>query len=90
VLYNAGPNAHSEELTFAYLPQHKILWQSDIFFVPGTGNGINKAMPITIEFAKKLKALKIDDFQYIIDAHNSRLITRAQFSESLRMAGYDF
>jgi glyoxylase-like metal-dependent hydrolase (beta-lactamase superfamily II) len=90
VLYNAGPNAHSEELTFAYLQPEKIIWQSDIFFVPGTGNGINKAIPLTIEFAKKLKALKIDDFEYILDSHNSRLITRAQFAESLKMAGYIF
>lgn len=89
-LYNAGPNAHSQELTFAYLPGQKIIWQVDIFFVPSAGNGINKAMPIAFEFARKLKALKLDDFKYIIDAHNSRLITREQFAESLRLAGYDF
>jgi len=89
-LYNAGPNAHSKELTFAYLPKQKIIWQVDIFFVPGTGNGINKAMPLTIEFAKKLKDLKIDDYKYIIDGHNSRLITREQFAESLNLAGYKY
>ncbi len=89
-LYNAGPNAHSEEITFAYLPQQKIIWQADMFFVPGTGNGINKAMPVTIEFAKKLKALRIDDFNFIIDGHNSRLITKEQFVESLRLGGYEF
>lgn len=88
-LYNAGPNTHSEELTFAYLPKQKILWQVDIFFVPGTGNKINKAMPLAIEFAKKLKQLGIADFKYIIDAHNSRLISRDHFAESLRLAGYN-
>jgi glyoxylase-like metal-dependent hydrolase (beta-lactamase superfamily II) len=89
-LYNAGPNAHSQELTFAYLPKQKMIWQVDIFFVPATGNGINKAMPVAIEFAKKLKMLKIDDFNYIIDAHNSRLVTRQQFVESLKLGGYDY
>jgi glyoxylase-like metal-dependent hydrolase (beta-lactamase superfamily II) len=87
-LYNAGPNAHSQEITFAYLPIQKIIWQVDMFFVPGTGNGINKAMPVTIEFAKKLKELKIDDFKYIIDGHNSRLITKEQFARSLELGGY--
>jgi putative intracellular protease/amidase/glyoxylase-like metal-dependent hydrolase (beta-lactamase superfamily II) len=89
-LYNAGPNAHSQELTFAYLPKQKIIWQVDMFFVPATGNGINKAMPVTIAFAKKLKDLKIDNFKYIIDGHNSRMITRDQFAASLLMGGYKF
>lgn len=87
-LYDAGPNAHSREITFAYLPKQKIIWQVDMFFVPGTGTKINKAMPITQEFAKKLKSLKIDHFDFIIDGHNSRLITKKQFEESLRLGGF--
>ncbi len=88
-LYNVGPNAHSEELVIAYLPQQKILWQADIFFIPYTGNEVNAAMPITIEFAQKLKALGINEFEQIIDAHHSRVAPAEEFKETLRKGGYD-
>ncbi|MGH7454373.1 MAG: hypothetical protein ACRENG_23670, partial [bacterium] len=88
-LYNFGPNAHSEELVIAYLPKQKILWQADIFFIPYTGNEVNAAMPITIEFAKKLKELGITDFDQIIDAHHSRVATRKEFKATLQKAGYE-
>ncbi|MGH7597057.1 MAG: hypothetical protein ACREOI_11940 [bacterium] len=88
-LHNVGPNAHSEELVIAYLPKQKILWQADIFFIPYTGKEVNTAMPITIEFAKKLKALGITDFDQIIDAHHSRVATREEFQATLQKAGYE-
>lgn len=88
-LYDVGPNAHSEELIFAYLPNQKVLWQSDIIFNPFTGGGINKAMPIGVEFAKTLKKLKITDFTQIVESHHDRVITREDFVKSLQMAGYD-
>ncbi len=87
-LYNVGPNAHSEELVIAYLPKQKILWQADIFFIPYTGKEVNTAMPITIEFAKKLKELGINDFEQIIDSHHSLVATREEFQATLRKAGY--
>jgi glyoxylase-like metal-dependent hydrolase (beta-lactamase superfamily II) len=87
-LYDVGPNAHSEELTIAYLPKQKVLWQSDIIFNPMTGGGINKAMPIGVEFAKKLKELKINDFTLVVESHHDRVITREDFVKSLQMAGY--
>ncbi len=87
-LYDVGPNAHSEELTIAYLPKQGILWQADLIFTPMTGGGINKAMPIGIEFAKKLKELQIADFRRMVEAHHSRVITVDDFRESLRKAGY--
>ncbi len=88
-LYNVGPNAHSEELVIAYLPKQKILWQADLFFIPYTGNEVNTAMPITIEFAKKLKELRIDSFEQIIDAHHSRIATIEEFRTTLRKGGYE-
>lgn len=88
-LYNVGPNAHSEELVIAYLPKQKILWQADIFFIPFTGKEVNAAMPITIEFAEKLKTLGINDFEQIIDAHHSRVATREEFKATLLKAGYE-
>lgn len=86
-LYNVGPNAHSEELVIAYLPKQKILWQADIFFIPYTGKEVNAAMPITIEFARLLKALGLTDIEHVIDAHHSRVATRAEFMATLKKAG---
>lgn len=88
-LYNIGKNLHTDEMTIAYLPKQKILWQADLFFVPMTGNQLNTAMPITIEFAKKLKELKLADFEIIIDSHNSKTPSRRDFQETLRKAGYN-
>jgi len=86
-LHNVGPNAHAEVMTIAYLPRQKILWQADLFFIPNTGAAINTAMPITIAFAEKLKALSINDPAQIIDAHHSRVATGEEFRETLRRAG---
>ena len=87
-LYNIGPNAHAEEMTMAYLPRQKILWQADLFFIPYTGVEVNTAMPITIAFAEKLKELGINDLVKIVDAHHSRIATSDEFKETLRRRGY--
>jgi glyoxylase-like metal-dependent hydrolase (beta-lactamase superfamily II) len=87
-LYDVGPTSHSEELTVVHLPKQKILWQADLIFNPMTGGGINKAMPIGIEFAKKLKELGIKGFKQLVDAHHSRVVTLEEFKEGLRKAGY--
>jgi glyoxylase-like metal-dependent hydrolase (beta-lactamase superfamily II) len=85
-LHDVGPNAHSEELTIAYLPKQKILWQADLAIQPFTGGGVNAALPITVEFAKKLKKLGLAKFERMVEAHHSRIITRAEFEESLAKA----
>jgi glyoxylase-like metal-dependent hydrolase (beta-lactamase superfamily II) len=87
-LYNIGKNLHTDELTIAWLPKEKILWQADQFFIPFTGDHLNEAMPITIEFAKKLKELRLTDFDLIIDPHFPRLSTKKDFVETLRKSGY--
>lgn len=89
-LYNIGKNAHSDELTIAYLPKQKLLWQADQFFVPYTGSHLNAAMPVTVEFAKKLKELGLTDFGIIIDPHFNEVSTKADFVETLSKAGYKF
>ncbi|MCL1633378.1 hypothetical protein M2650_01785 [Luteimonas sp. SX5] len=88
VLYDIGPNAHSEELTIAHLPRQGIVWQADVYFSPGTGGGVNPAMPIGIDFAKKLKSLGIDGFEALLEAHNSRIVTAAEFRRALALSGY--
>lgn len=88
VLYDIGPNAHSEELTIAHLPKQRIVWQADVYFSPATGGGVNPAMPIGIDFARKLKALGIDDFEALLEAHNSRIVTVDEFRRALALSGY--
>jgi len=88
VLYDIGPNAHSEELTMVHLPRQGIVWQADVYFSPGTGGGVNPAMPIGIEFAKKLKALGIDDFKMLLEGHNTRIVTMEEFRRALALSGF--
>jgi len=88
-LHNVGPNAHAEEMTIAYLPRQKILWQADLFFIPNTGAEINTAMPITVAFAEKLKKLGINDLAQVVDAPHSRVATGEEFRETLRRGGYE-
>jgi len=88
-IHDLGPNPHTEEMTFAYLPKQKIVWQSDLLFTPQTGGGLNKAMPIGIQFAKKLRQLGITDFKQLVESHHSRTITLDEFKASLAKAGYD-
>lgn len=88
VLYDIGPNAHSEELTIVHLPRQRIVWQADVYFSPATGGGVNPAMPIGIDFAKKLEVLGIEDFDALLEAHNSRIVTSKEFRRALALAGY--
>jgi glyoxylase-like metal-dependent hydrolase (beta-lactamase superfamily II) len=88
VLYDAGPNAHSEELTVVHLPRQGIIWQADIFFSPATGGGVNPAMPIGIDFAEKLKSLNIDGFTALLEGHHSRVVTIEEFRRALALSGY--
>ncbi len=88
-LHDIGPNAHTEEMTFAYLPKQKILWQSDLFLTPQTGGGLNKALPVGIDFANKLKALGITDFSQMVESHHTRSISADEFRQSLKKAGYE-
>lgn len=88
VLYDIGPNAHSEELTMVHLPRQGVVWQADVYFSPGTGGGVNPAMPIGIDFAKKLKALGIDDFTALLEAHNTRIVTIEEFRRALALSGF--
>lgn len=88
-LYDVGPNAHSDELTVVSLPEQRILWQADLFFSPMTGGGINPAMPITVEFARKLKSLGVTGFEQIVESHHSRVVTGEDFRRSLALAGVE-
>jgi glyoxylase-like metal-dependent hydrolase (beta-lactamase superfamily II) len=88
VLYDVGPNAHSEELTIVHLPAQGLVWQADVYFSPGTGGGMNPAMGVGIDFAKKLKALGIKDFKGLLEAHNQRIVTVEEFRRALALSNY--
>jgi hypothetical protein len=55
---------------------------------PSTGDGVNPAMPIGIDFEKKLKSLGIDDFKALLEAHNSRIVMIEEFRRALALSGY--
>jgi glyoxylase-like metal-dependent hydrolase (beta-lactamase superfamily II) len=82
-LHDVGPNAHSEELTIAYLPVQRILWQADLVLWPATGKAVNKATPIAREFAATLQALGIVAIDQAVDAHHSRVIAGDDFRRAL-------
>ena len=88
VLHDIGPNAHSEELTMVHLPAQGIVWQADVYFSPGTGGGVNPAMPIGIDFARKLKELGVHDFKALLEAHNTRIVTLEEFRRALALSGF--
>ena len=75
-------------MTIVHLPRQRVVWQADIYFSPGTGGGLNPAMPIGIDFVKKLKSLGIDDFDSLLESHNSRVVTIDEFRRALALAGY--
>jgi glyoxylase-like metal-dependent hydrolase (beta-lactamase superfamily II) len=88
VLHDIGPNAHSEELTIVHLPRQGIVWQADAYFSPGTGGGVNPAMPIGIDFARKLKSIGIDQFQVLLEGHNTRMVTLEEFRSALALSDF--
>jgi len=54
-----------------------------------TGGVLNAAMPIGIDFARKLKSLGLTRFERLVEAHHTRVVTIDDFRRSLEMAGYN-
>jgi len=86
-LYNIGPTPHVNELTIAYLPKERILFQADLFFAPATGE-VGPALRVTNWFAQKIKEMGLR-FDTIIDP-DGRLATIDEFRDSLKKGGYTF
>ena len=55
-LIDVGPNPHAREMLIAWLPQQRIVFQGDLFFVPNNDAPVGPPQPTTIDFAKKLQA----------------------------------
>jgi glyoxylase-like metal-dependent hydrolase (beta-lactamase superfamily II) len=58
-LIDVGPNPHAREMVIAWLPNEKVVFQGDLFFVPANDAPFGPPQPSTASFAKKLRELKL-------------------------------
>lgn len=54
-LIDIGPNPHAREMVIAYLPQQRVLFQGDLFFMPNNDAPFGPPQQTLISFAQKLK-----------------------------------
>ena len=54
-LIDIGPNPHAREMVVAYLPQQRIVFQGDLFFMPNNDAPFGPPQASTLSFAKALK-----------------------------------
>jgi glyoxylase-like metal-dependent hydrolase (beta-lactamase superfamily II) len=59
-LIDIGPNPHAREMVVAYLPNERIVFQGDLFFLPNNDAPPGPAQASTISFAQKLKEKGLD------------------------------
>ncbi len=55
-LIDIGPNPHAKEMVIAYLPQQKIVFQGDLFFLPNNDAPFGPPQRTLVSFAEWLKA----------------------------------
>jgi glyoxylase-like metal-dependent hydrolase (beta-lactamase superfamily II) len=79
-LIDIGPNPHAKEMVIAWLPQEKVVFQGDLFFVPNNGAPFGPAQPSTASFAKRLQELGLPA-ERIASVHGETA-TIAQFREA--------
>jgi glyoxylase-like metal-dependent hydrolase (beta-lactamase superfamily II) len=79
-LIDIGPNPHAREMVIAWLPQEKIVYQGDLFFVPANDAPFGPPQASTASFAQKLRALALP-YEKIASVHGATA-TRAQFEEA--------
>lgn len=79
-LIDIGPNPHAREMVVAWLPNERVLFQGDLFFVPANNAPFGPPQPTTVAFAKKLKKLGLP-VQRIASVHGATA-TIEQFKEA--------
>lgn len=79
-LIDIGPNPHAREMVVAWLPNERVLFQGDLFFVPANNAPFGPPQPTTVAFAKKLKKLGLP-VERIASVHGATA-TIAQFNEA--------
>jgi glyoxylase-like metal-dependent hydrolase (beta-lactamase superfamily II) len=87
-LIDIGPNPHAREMVVAYLPQQRVVFQGDLFFMPNNDAPFGPPQAATLSFAEKLKekGLAVDR---IVGVHG-KTATIADFrraTEETRAAG---
>ncbi|UCC49283.1 MAG: hypothetical protein JSV41_03645, partial [Gemmatimonadota bacterium] len=63
-LFDVGPNPHAEEILMAYLPEHRLLFLSDVY---GHRDGVDTP-PVLLSFAAVLQRLDLD-VNTVVTAH---------------------
>jgi glyoxylase-like metal-dependent hydrolase (beta-lactamase superfamily II) len=79
---DVGPNPHAREMVVAYLPEQRILFQGDLFFLPPDNAPAGPPQESTLSFAKRVSELKLQ-FDRIASVHG-RTATREEFERALR------
>jgi hypothetical protein len=79
-LIDIGPNPHAKEMVIAWLPQEKVVFQGDLFFVPNNDAPFGPPQPSTASFARKLRELGLPAER--IAAVHGGTATVAQFREA--------
>jgi hypothetical protein len=85
-LYDIGPSPHADEMIVVYLPQHKILFQSDLFFM-ANGGTVTPAQDLTIHFAEQIQKLNLNAAK--IAGGHGRVATIEELTSRLKASGDD-
>jgi glyoxylase-like metal-dependent hydrolase (beta-lactamase superfamily II) len=72
-----GPNPHAREMVIAWLPKERIVFQGDMFIVPGNDAPQGPPQAGTVSFAKRIKDLGLHVDR--IAAVHGRTATMAEF-----------
>ena len=80
-LIDIGPHPHAKEMVIAYLPQHRIVFQGDLFFVPANNAPQGPPQASTVSFAKRIKKLNLA-IDRIASVHG-RTATFAEFQKAV-------
>jgi glyoxylase-like metal-dependent hydrolase (beta-lactamase superfamily II) len=83
-LINIGPHPHAWDMVIAYLPQQRVVFQGDMFFVPNNNAPQGPAQASTAAFARRLKEAKLE-VEKIASVHG-RTATMAELEAATRDA----
>ncbi|MBB6093841.1 glyoxylase-like metal-dependent hydrolase (beta-lactamase superfamily II) [Povalibacter uvarum] len=84
-LIDIGPNPHAKELVIAYLPQQRIVFQGDMFFVSPNDAPLGPPQASTLGFAKAVKerGLKVEKIASV----HGRTATMEEFEKAVAAGG---
>jgi glyoxylase-like metal-dependent hydrolase (beta-lactamase superfamily II) len=80
-LIDIGPHPHAKEMVIAYLPQQRLVFQGDLFFVPANEAPQGPPQASTVSFAKRIKELNLA-IERIASVHG-RTVTFAEFQKAV-------